>query len=467
MDITTRFAPSPTGFLHIGGARTALFNFLFAQRFGGKYLLRIEDTDRERSTKAATEAILNGLEWLGLSGQEETVFQHKNIKRHQDIAQILLDNGSAYHCYCTPEELQQMRYKALKEGRKNLYDGSWRDRSASDAPSDISPVVRLKTELTGKTSINDLVQGPVTVDNEIIDDFILLRADGSPTYMHSVVVDDHDMQVSHVIRGDDHLNNAFRQIQLYKAMGWEIPVFAHMPLIHGQDGTKLSKRHGAIGVESYRDLGYLPDALCNYLLRLGWSHGDDEIISREDALKWFDFDKVGQSASRFDITKLDNINSIYIKNLDDDYLIKLLMKELEKHPNLIINSTTIQRIKAGIKGLKTRVKTIKELAEISTFYMAKIPLQLDQKARDILNEDAIEIINGLRESLKGLENWSELAVEAAIKLYAEKYNLKLANVALPLRVALTGTTKSPSIFEVASVLGWDEVDLRIESVCRK
>ncbi|MBB44679.1 MAG: glutamate--tRNA ligase [Rhodospirillaceae bacterium] len=467
MDITTRFAPSPTGFLHIGGARTALFNFLFAQRFGGKYLLRIEDTDRERSTEAATEAILSGLKWLGLSGQGETVFQHKNIKRHQDIVQILLDNGSAYHCYCTPEELHKMRSKALKEGRKNLYDGSWRDRSPSDAPSDISPVVRLKTELTGKTSINDLVQGLVTVDNEVIDDFILLRADGSPTYMHSVVVDDHDMQVSHVIRGDDHLNNAFRQIQLYKAMDWEIPVFAHIPLIHGHDGTKLSKRHGALGVESYRDLGYLPDALCNYLLRLGWSHGDDEIISREDALKWFDFDKVGQSASRFDITKLDNINSIYIKNLDDEYLIKLLIKELEKHPNLIINTTTIHRIKAGINGLKTRVKTIKELAEISTFYMAKTPLQLDKKARDILNEDAIKIINGLREPLKNIENWSELAIETAIKFYAEKYNLKLANVALPLRVALTGTTSSPSIFEVASVLGWDEVDLRIESVCRK
>ena len=467
MDITTRFAPSPTGFLHIGGARTALFNFLFAQRFGGKYLLRIEDTDRERSTEAATEAILSGLKWLGLSGQEETVFQHKNIKRHQDIAQILLDNGSAYHCYCTPEELHQMRNKALKEGRKNLYDGSWRDRSPSDAPNDISPVVRLKTELTGNTSINDLVQGLVTVDNEVIDDFILLRADGSPTYMHSVVVDDHDMQVSHVIRGDDHLNNAFRQIQLYKAMGWEIPVFAHMPLIHGQDGTKLSKRHGAIGVENYRDLGYLPDALCNYLLRLGWSHGDDEIISREDALKWFDFDKVGQSASRFDITKLDNINSIYIKNLDDDYLTKLLIKEVEKHPHLIINPTTIQRLKAGIKGLKTRVKTIRELAEISTFYMAKTPLQLDQKARDILNEDAIKIIYGLREPLKNIENWSELAIETAIKLYAEKHKLKLGNVALPLRVALTGTTTSPSIFEVASVLGWDEVDLRIESVCRK
>ena len=467
MDIKTRFAPSPTGFLHIGGARTALFNFLFAQRFGGKYLLRIEDTDRERSTEAATEAILSGLKWLGLSGQGETVFQHKNIKRHQDIVQILLDNGSAYHCYCTPEELHKMRSKALKEGRKNLYDGSWRDRSPSDAPSDISPVVRLKTELTGKTSINDLVQGLVTVDNEVIDDFILLRADGSPTYMHSVVVDDHDMQVSHVIRGDDHLNNAFRQIQLYKAMDWEIPVFAHIPLIHGHDGTKLSKRHGALGVESYRDLGYLPDALCNYLLRLGWSHGDDEIISREDALKWFDFDKVGQSASRFDITKLDNINSIYIKNLDDEYLIKLLIKELEKHPNLIINTTTIHRIKAGINGLKTRVKTIKELAEISTFYMAKTPLQLDKKARDILNEDAIKIINGLREPLKNIENWSELAIETAIKFYAEKYNLKLANVALPLRVALTGTTSSPSIFEVASVLGWDEVDLRIESVCRK
>jgi glutamyl-tRNA synthetase len=305
------------------------------------------------------------------------------------------------------------------------------------------------------------------VDNEIIDDFILLRADGSPTYMHSVVVDDHDMQVTHVIRGDDHLNNAFRQIQLYKAMSWEIPVFAHIPLIHGQDGTKLSKRHGAIGVESYRELGYLPDALCNYLLRLGWSHGDDEIITREDALKWFDFDKVGQSASRFDISKLDNINGIYIRNLDDDHLVKLVLKELEKHPNLILNSKTAQRIKTGIKGLKQRVKTLTELADIATFYMAKTPLQLDQKARDILTEDALKIINGLKEPLKNIENWSELAVETAIKVYAEQHNLKLAKVALPLRAALTGKTTSPSIFEVVNVLGWDEVNLRIESVCRK
>ena len=396
-----------------------------------------------------------------------TCFQHKNIKRHQDIARILLDNGSAYYCYCTPEELQQMRNKSLKEGRKNLYDGSWRDRSPSDAPSDISPVIRLKTELTGKTSIHDLVQGPVTVDNEIIDDFILLRADGSPTYMHSVVVDDHDMQVTHVIRGDDHLNNAFRQIQLYKAMGWEIPVFAHIPLIHGQDGTKLSKRHGAIGVESYRELGYLPDALCNYLLRLGWSHGDDEIITREDALKWFDLDKVGQSASRFDINKLDNVNGIYIRNLDDDYLVTLVLKELEKRPNLIFNSKTAERIKTGIKGLKQRVKTLTELADISTFYMAKTPLQLDQKAGDTLTDDALKIISGVREPLKNIENWSELAVETAIKVYAEQCNLKLGKVALPLRAALTGKTTSPSIFEVVSVLGWDEVNLRIESVCRK
>jgi glutamyl-tRNA synthetase len=275
------------------------------------------------------------------------------------------------------------------------------------------------------------------------------------------------MQVTHVIRGDDHLNNAFRQIQLYKAMGWEIPVFAHIPLIHGQDGTKLSKRHGAIGVESYRDLGYLPDALCNYLLRLGWSHGDDEIITREDALKWFDFDKVGQSASRFDISKLDNINGIYIRNLDDDHLVKLVLKELEKRPNLILNSKTAQRIKTGIKGLKQRVKTLTELADIATFYMAKTPLQLDQKARDILTEDALKIINGLKEPLKNIENWSELAVETAIKVYAEQYNLKLAKVALPLRAALTGKTTSPSIFEVINVLGWDEVNLRIESVCRK
>jgi glutamyl-tRNA synthetase len=467
MTIITRFAPSPTGLLHIGGVRTALFNYLFAKRFSGKYLVRIEDTDRERSTKQATEAIINGLNWLDLSGDTAPIFQHKNIKRHQDVAKTLIDTGAAYYCYCSPQELQEMREKALKEGKKSLYNGRWRDRAPADAPKDVKPVIRLKTDLTGETIIEDLVQGTVKVDNELIDDFILLRADGSPTYMLSVVVDDNDMQISHIIRGDDHLNNAFRQIQLFKAMGWTIPVFAHIPLIHGYDGAKMSKRHGALGVETYRDLGYLPDALCNYLLRLGWSHGNNEIISREQAVKWFNFDNVGQSPSRFDLDKLNNTNSIYINNYNETDLAHIVLKELEKRPGLIFTSETKRRIFSGIRGLKQRAKTIEELTNIATFYIAKSPLPIDPKTLEILDKESLHLIDGLLKPLKMIDNWSEINIETAIKIYAEECGVKLGKVALPLRVALTGTTTSPSIFEVVSVLGWDEVSVRIDSVCRK
>ena len=467
MTIITRFAPSPTGLLHIGGVRTALFNYLFAKRYSGKYLVRIEDTDRARSTEQATEAIINGLKWLNLSGDEPPILQHKNIKRHKDVAKTLIDTGAAYYCYCSPQELQEMREKALKEGKKSLYDGRWRDRSLADAPEDVKPVIRLKTDLTGETIIEDLVQGTVKVDNELIDDFILLRADGTPTYMHSVVVDDHDMQISHIIRGDDHLNNAFRQSQLFKAMGWTIPVFAHIPLIHGYDGAKMSKRHGALGVETYRDLGYLPDALCNYLLRLGWSHGNDEIISREEAVKWFDFDNVGQSPSRFDLDKLNNTNSIYINNYSETDLAHIVLNELEKRTDLIFTPDTKRRIFSGIGGLKQRAKTIEQLTNIATFYVAEPPLLMDPKALAILDQESLSLIYGLVKPLKMIDKWSESNIESVIKIYSEKCGVKLGKVALPLRAALTGSTTSPSIFEVAFVLGWDEVRLRIDSVCRK
>ena len=295
MSPVTRFAPSPTGFLHIGGARTALFNWLFARHHGGRFTLRIEDTDRKRSTPEAIEAILDGLEWLGLDWDGETVFQFARAARHAEVAQQLLAEGKAYRCYCTPEELQEMRAAARAEGRRQLYDGRWRERDPAEAPAGIDPVIRFKAPQEGEATLEDLVQGPVSVANSQLDDMVLLRADGTPTYMLSVVVDDHDMAISHVIRGDDHLTNAFRQAQLYRALDWPVPTFAHLPLIHGPDGAKLSKRHGALGVEAYREMGYLPEALCNYLLRLGWAHGDEEIISRAQAIEWFDLDAVGRS----------------------------------------------------------------------------------------------------------------------------------------------------------------------------
>jgi glutamyl-tRNA synthetase len=465
MEIITRFAPSPTGFLHIGGARTALFNYLFAQRFGGKYLLRIEDTDKERSTQTAINAILEGLDWLNLQGDSEVIFQSQRVDRHKEVAKALINQGHAYYCYCSQQELQEMRSEALKQGKKTLYDGRWRNRPSSDAPSNVKPVVRLKTVQQGQTTIEDLVQGSVSVDNELIDDFILLRADGSPTYMHSVVVDDHDMRISHIIRGDDHLNNAFRQIQLFKAMDWKIPVFAHIPLIHGEDGSKLSKRHGALGVDTYRDLGYLPDAICNYLLRLGWSHGNNEIISRKQAVEWFDFDKVGQSASRFDFQKLNNINGIYIRGFDEQALVKLVLAELKTRPNLEFNTETQKRISSGITGLKQRAKTLKELADGAMFYVAQVPLSMNEKALEVLDDKARKVLKGLLEPLERLNDWSESTIENAIKAYADECGIKLGKVALPLRAALTGSNTSPSIFEVATVLGWDEVNLRIKSVC--
>ena len=465
MTVVTRFAPSPTGFLHIGGARTALFNWLFARHHDGTYLLRIEDTDRKRSTPEAVEAILDGLGWLGLSGDTAPVFQASQAERHADVARQLLDAGKAYHCYATPEELTEMRERARANGQSPRYDGRWRDRDPSEAPSGVRPVIRIKAPQTGTMTIQDAVQGSVTVDNELLDDMILLRADGTPTYMLSVVVDDHDMAVSHVIRGDDHLNNAFRQSLIYHAMGWDEPVFAHIPLIHGPDGAKLSKRHGSLGVDAYREMGYLPEALCNYLLRLGWAHGDDEIISREQAIAWFDLDGVGKSASRFDFAKLENLNGHYIREADDDQLSGLVMDYLSRDAALTVNDAARTRVRAGMAGLKARAKTLVELATNARFYAATVPLTFDDKALKILNDDARVVLAGLVPRLDALTSFTEMDTENAVRAHAEANDLKLGAVAQPLRAALTGSTTSPGIFEVLAVLGKAESLHRINAVC--
>lgn len=466
MSVVTRFAPSPTGFLHIGGARTALFNWLFARHHGGRYLLRIEDTDRKRSTPEAVEAILDGLAWLGLDGDEAPVFQLAQIERHTEVAQQLLEKGEAYRCYCSPEELEQMRETARAEGRQPRYDGTWRDRDPSDAPAGVSPVIRIKAPRDGETTLVDAVQGSVTVPNAQLDDMIILRADGTPTYMHSVVVDDHDMGITHVVRGDDHLNNAFRQAVIYRAMGWEVPVFAHIPLIHGPDGAKLSKRHGALGVDAYRDMGYLPEALNNYLLRLGWAHGDEEIVPRDKAIELFDLGGVGRSASRFDFAKLENLNGHYIREADNDRLAGLVLERLRADAGgLELTVESEGRIRAGMEGLKARARTIKELADNARFYAASLPLNFDEKANKLLDDDGRRVLSGLAENLRGLNSFQEGDVEQAVRSFAEAQELKLGKAAQPLRAALTGSTTSPGIFEVLAVLGKDESLRRIDAVC--
>ncbi len=460
-EVVTRFAPSPTGFLHIGGARTALFNWLFARHHGGRFLLRIEDTDRKRSTDEAIAAILHGLEWLGLDWDDQTVFQHARMDRHAAVARELLAAGKAYRCYCTPEELQAMREAAKAEGRTRLYDGRWRDRDPAEAPSGIDPVIRLKMPLKGETTIEDAVQGPVTVPNAQLDDMVLLRGDGTPTYMLAVVVDDRDMGVTHVIRGDDHLTNAFRQTQLFLAMDWPLPVFAHIPLIHGADGAKLSKRHGALGVEAYRDLGYLPEALRNYLMRLGWSHGDDEIISTEEALEWFDLPAINRAPSRFDFTKLESVNGHYIREADARMLLSLIGPRLEATLGRPLSEAEQGRLAAGLPGLQPRAKTLVELTEGAAIYAADRPLSLDDKAAKLLSTEAREILAALLPVLRDLADWGQEPVENALRDHAERQGLKLGKVAQPLRAALTGRAASPGLFEVMAVLGREETVGRV------
>ena len=455
MTVTVRFAPSPTGFLHIGGARTALFNWLFARHHGGVFRLRVEDTDRVRSTPEATKAIVDGMRWLGLDWDGEIVHQFARAARHAEAADQMLAAGRAYRCYCSQEELEAMREKARAEKRSVRYDGTWRDRDPAEAPPGVAPAIRLKAQREGVTTIADLVQGEVTVANAELDDLIILRADGTPTYNLSVVVDDHDMGITHVIRGDDHLNNAFRQTQIYRALGWEVPEFAHIPLIHGEDGLKMSKRRGTVAVGEYRDLGYLPEAMRNYLLRLGWSHGDDEIMSLDDAVKWFSFANVGRGPSRFDLAKLDSVNAHYIKEADDARLVGLLGPFLGK----TLTPGDRLRLLRAMPGLKPRAKTLVELARKAAFYIAERPLRPEPEAAKLLTQEARALLGELRGNLG--ETWEHDALEAGLRDFAAQKGLKLGAVAQPLRAALTGSTASPGIFEVMEVLGRDETLARL------
>ena len=467
MTVVTRFAPSPTGFLHIGGARTALYNWLFAKHHaeygdGGRFLLRIEDTDRQRSTDEAVEAIHDGLTWLGLDWDGAAISQFSRLDRHREAVQELLAAGNAYQCFCTPEELTEMREAARKEGRGRLYDGRWRDRDPSDAPEGIEPAIRLRVDLEGETVIPDLVQGDVTVENAQMDDMVLMRGDGTPTYMLAVVVDDHDMEVSHVIRGDDHLTNAFRQTQIYRAFGWETPAFAHIPLIHGADGAKMSKRHGALGADAYRDDGFLPEALCNYLLRLGWSHGDDEIISRDQAVEWFGLDAVGKGAARFDLDKLTSLNGHYIRHADDGQLVDLVLPRLKEFLSGDISDQAPAWLAKGMAGLKERAKTLIELAVSGEIYARRRPFPLDEKAAKILDADGRAHLQELSGLLSEMDGWNGELIQETTRNYAENAEIKLGKAAQPLRAAMTGKTVSPSIFEVMEIVGRDETFGRLE-----
>ena len=464
MTVVTRFAPSPTGFLHIGGARTALFNWLYAKHHGGRFRLRIEDTDRARSTDEAMDAIITGLGWLGLDWDGEVVSQFSRAAHHTGAAERLLGDGKAYRCYCTPEELAEMREHAKKSGRSMLYDGRWRDRDPAEAPPGVDPVIRFKAPREGETVIHDHVQGEVRVASDQLDDMVLLRADGTATYMLAVVVDDHDMGITHVIRGDDHLTNAFRQTQLYHALGWEPPAFAHIPLIHGPDGAKLSKRHGALAVEAYREMGYLPEALCNYLLRLGWSHGDDEIISTEQAIRWFDLDSVGRAPARFDLAKLSNLNGHYLRRADDERLTKLILPRLAEMLDGKLAEDAPSRIEKGMLGLKERAKTVTELTENAMFYARKRPQPLTEKAARVLDGEARQRLGRLRRSLAAIGRWNAEAVEAATRGLAQAEEIALGKIAQPLRAALSGATVSPGIFDVMTVLGKEETLGRLDDV---
>jgi glutamyl-tRNA synthetase len=460
MTVRTRFAPSPTGMLHIGGARTALFNYLFTRHHNGTFLLRIEDTDRERSTPEATQVILDGLDWLGLNPDEPPIFQSTRGARHAEVARQMLANGHAYYCYLSPDELQAMRDQAAAEGKPFRVHSPWRDRDPSEAPAGVKPVIRLKAPREGESVNMDLVQGEVRVANAELDDMIILRSDGTPTYQHAVVVDDHDMNITHVIRGDDHLTNTFRQIQIYDAMGWERPRFAHLSLIHGADGKKLSKRHGSVSVLEFRQQGFLPEALCNYLLRLGWGHGDVEIISREEAIKLFDIGDVGRAASRMDYAKLTHLNGVWLRQADDDRLTKEVMQRLAGRDSLVLDAQAEQRIRTLMPGLKERAKTLVELADSAAFLARPLPLPMEAKAEALLTPENRAMLREVSGAL-GATDFSVQGVDAALRAFAESHGRKLGQVAQPLRAALTGSTTSPGIDATLAALGREEALARI------
>ena len=462
MIVRTRFAPSPTGLLHIGGARTALFNWLYARHHGGEYVLRIEDTDRERSTQAAVDAILAGLEWLGLSPDQPPVFQSTRQTRHAEVARAMLESGHAYRAWDTVDELAAARDLARAEKRPPRYDGRWRDRDPAEAPTGVAPVIRLRAPQQGETVVRDLVQGEVRVARAELDDMIILRSDGTPTYLHAVVVDDHDMAISHVIRGDDHLTNTFRQLQVYEAMGWKPPAFAHIPLIHGADGAKLSKRHGAVSVLEFRDAGFLPEALCNYILRLGWASADHEILTREQAIRLFDLDGVGRAASRFDYAKLTHINGVWLRGAHDERLVADVLARLRRMAGVTVDAVAERRVRALMPGLKERAKTVAELAEMASFLARTPPLPMEPKAAALLGEYSRELLGELAADLETTA-FEAPALDAALRQRAEQRGQKLAAVAQPLRAALTGSTASPPIDATMLALGREEVLARIRA----
>ena len=465
--VVTRFAPSPTGTLHIGGARTALFNWLYARHMGGTFLLRIEDTDRERSKPEFVESILNSLKWLELDWDGEPLYQFARVERHREVAQSLLAAGKAYNCYLSPDELAAMRAKAEAEKRPLIVESPWRDRDPKDAPAGVKPAIRLRSERSGETHVSDMVQGEVVFPNKDLDDLIILRSDGAPTYNFAVVVDDHDMGVTHVIRGVDHLTNTARQTQVYKALGWELPSFAHIPLVHGSDGAKLSKRHGAQGTDEYRAMGYLPAALRNYLARLGWSHGDDEIFSTADAIKWFDVADVGKSPARFDFVKLGDLNGHYIRNASEDELLSRAKDYLAHADGGDAIATQYEaigwdKLKAALPGLRERAKTMTELIDGASFIVAARPLALDEKAKKLIDADAKVMIANLVKAFDQVAAWTAADLENAVRIYAEGAGLKLGKVAQPLRAALTGRAVSPPVFDVMAVLGKAETLARLQ-----
>ena len=462
--VVTRFAPSPTGYLHIGGARTALFNWAFARHTGGKMLLRIEDTDRERSTDAAVQAIFDGLSWLGLTWDDEPVMQFSRAARHAEIANELLARGQAYYCYCSPEELAEMRETARAKGLPPRYNGHWRDRDPSEAPAGVAPVIRIKAPPSGEIRVMDHVQGEVVFKVENLDDFIILRSDGTPTYMLAVVVDDHDMGVTHIIRGDDHLTNAARQIIIYNGMGWSVPEMSHIPLIHGPDGAKLSKRHGALGVEAYRQMGYLPEALRNYLARLGWSHGDEELFSTEQMVEWFSLEALNKGAARFDFVKLENINGHYIRAATPARLYEVMLataRELGRDTDVAGLTARHETVLAALPDLQPRAKTVLELIDLAQFIYAERPIAIEPAAADQLTPETRSQIAAFVDILRELPEWSVPAIDAAARAFAEARGLKLGKVAQPLRAALVGRTVSPGIFEVMVFIGKDEALARL------
>ncbi len=460
--VVCRFAPSPTGFLHIGGARTALFNWAYARGRGGKLVLRIEDTDRARSSETAVAAILDGLTWLGLDWDDEPVSQFSRAARHREVVETLLESGRAYRCYMTPEELSDAREAAQRAGSAFRYDGRWRDRDPADAPPGVDPVIRLKVPQDGETVIEDRVQGRVAVPNKSLDDFVILRSDGTPVYLLSVVVDDHDMGITHIIRGDDHLTNAAKQSLLFEALDWPVPVMAHIPLIHGPDGAKLSKRHGALGIEAYRDMGYLPQALRNYLARLGWSHGDDEIFSTDDLLAWFDLDGIGKAPARIDFKKMENVNAHYLRESEDEGLADALGQWIVPNTDRAAFEKHRTRLIAALPLLKTRAKTLVDLYESAGFLIADRPLVLTEKAAGLIDADGQRILTELRAAFAALAEWNREAIEQAVTAFVEQEGAKFGKIAQPVRAALTGSTASPSIIDILTILGRDESIGRLE-----